>query len=401
MRLKKLLFISYILFFSIVSLLVCKTFWTLSHTFTPDFSVYYQAAKNMLFSASAYTGPTSFTLFAYPLVTALFFIPFTYVPYQTAQTIFLILNFLALIGISWIISFIVARKHSLLASLCIFSFSYLSFPTKFTLGMGQVNLIAYTFLLLSLCFYLLELNSVGIKLQARRVPPFVVVALFFTIACLLKPILSFMILFFILQKPISTWLSQWKIVFYSIIFSIGFLSISMIMDHHAITDYVYYVQKVVPSVSRPVGKSIYYNQGVMSFVFREIPNTYWRLAISYIGMLGIFGILLFNLIKSKNTLYRFSLLLTALPLLDTLSWQHHFVFLIFPFVYAFYSFYQKKGWFSLGWTVLAYLLVSWNFAYPELFTSFPQNLLLSNTFYGALVLFIVYIGNRKVLPASA
>lgn len=371
-----------VLFFLIILILAGRTFWTLSHTFTPDFSVYYQAAKNIVSANSVYTGKSSFTLFAYPLVSALFFIPFSFFPYQISQTVFLSLNFLALVGISALIPIIVTKKHSYFLSALIFSFSYLSFPTKFTLGMGQVNLIAYFFLLLSILF--LSRSHLNMHVKVRPL-----IALFFAFASILKPILGFVLLFFILQK-------RWKIIMYISSFIVCAIVLAIFIDSHAMQDYVYYLRVVIPEVSKPVGKEIYYNQGVISFVFREIANQQWRLPLSYLGIVGIFGLGMFAMIKSKQYLYQISILLTTLPLLDTLSWQHHFIVLIFPFFYAAHGFIQKGKWYSFGFLCLAYFLVSSNFAHPEIFGYFPANLLLSNTFYGGLLLFILLLMHQKL-----
>ena len=376
-----------ILFFCCFSLLAFRTFWTLSHTFTPDFSVYFQAAKNISTSLSVYTGPTRFTLFAYPLVSGVLFLPFIFLPYQTAQTTFLFLNFLALFGISFLSTKLLLKQHLVFFTGVIFSFAYLPFPTKFTLGMGQVNLIACLLLLLSVYIY---------KQNLFKSTPYshLLTGISFAVASMLKPILIFFLLFFLVQK-------QWRITLYVISTFVVFFLFSLLIDHQALQDYMYYLFHVLPEVSKPVGKEIYYNQGLMSFVFREISNQQTRLAISYLGMLGLLFSGLFAIYNTKNILFQVSLLLTMIPLLDTLSWQHHFVFLIFPFLFAVTVCIKQKLWKWLGAIVAAYALVSWNFMHPELFTIFPKNLLLSNTFYGGLLLFLFFIFHQKSFQEHA
>lgn len=373
----------FIIFFTVIFLLVCRTFWVLSHTLTPDFSVYHQAAVNMLHAQSVYFGKTSFTLFAYPLVSALFFIPFFFLPYQAGQTVFLICNLIALGIISFLMPVLVTGKRSFFFSALVFSFAYLSFPTKFTLGMGQVNLIAYMFVLVSLYVYALPRSDLNKRVKVRSL----LVAFFFVLACVLKPILGFLLLFFILQK-------QWKTSVFMIPLFAGVFLLSLLIDHHALQDYFYYVQHVIPEVSRPIGKGIYYNQGLMSFVFRTINDQTTRLFLSYFGMATIFIAGIISIVKNKNYIYRFCTLLSMLPLLDTMSWQHHFVVLILPFALCVLTFWKKKLWIQLGLTCLAYLLTSWNFSHPELL-KFPFTVALSNTFFGALFLFLLLVFSRK------
>lgn len=370
---KKLFFF---IFFAIIFILAIRTFWTLSHTLTPDYSVHYQAAVNVRNGWPVYYGKTRFTVFAYPVMTALFFIPLSFFPYHLSQTFYLTINFISLILISLLIPIIITRKHSYFFSALIFSFSYLSFPTKFTLGMGQLNLAAYIFLIFSLFFYF----------SSKKMAT----ALFYAIACTIKPILILTIIAFLLKK-------EWKIVSYIILFFALFFLLSITIDRHALQDYFYYFQHALPQVAINGGREIYYNQGLMGFVYRTIPLG-MQMQISYIGDLAIFLIGLFKLKSYKSSIiYSFSLLLSMIPILDTLSWQHHFVILMLPFSYLFYKLIKDKKWKTLGLVSIAYLLVSWNFANPQYFMHFPQIILLSNTFYGGLLLFLVLLFSRADL----
>ena len=369
------------LFFFSVIVLFFKTVITLTQTLTPDFSVYYNAAIVMLEGNSVYGGHSLFTLFAYPLVSTIPFLLFTLFPYQTAQIVFLGLNGVSLIGISLVIPLLCAQKRSIIFSICIFSLSYLSFPTKFTFGMGQVNLIAYTILLFSFFFFLRKKHFLT--------------ALLFTVACICKPILGFSLLFFIINK-------QWKILLYSLGLLGFWFWIPLLFDKNALIDYLYYFQHVIPEISRPVGREIYYNQGISAFVFRLTTNQFARLLLSYLATICVFAYgLVTSFQQKKNLMYQFSLLLTMIPILDPMSWQHHFIFLILPFSYAAYVFYKYKQYKHLTILFIAYLLVSFNIKTPQLFQHFPFNLLLSNTFYGALLLFVLLVVKRRLFQKAA
>lgn len=371
----KNLFIS--AFFIVTVFLVLRTFITLSSGITLDFSVYYLAAQQILAQKSVYAD-VSFTLFGYPVVSGLFYLPFILFPYTTAQELFLILNGLCLGLISISIPFILLKKRSLLLSSFIFAFSYYAFPTKFTLGMGQSNLLVLFLLLLSFFLY-----------QKKHVVP---TAIVFAVACMIKPILGFLILFFILRR-------EWRIILFVVIsFSVAFWG-SLLIDKQALSDYFYYLTGPVLHLSRPVGREIYYNQSLMGFVFRLTSYQMLRVWSSYLGMLLLFLTALYYSVKLKNNpISQFALLLTVLPLLDTLSWQHHFVFLIFPFIYVFISVSQlRKKTFLLVLLFIAYALVGWNFKHPEQLQLFPLSLLLSHVFYGTLLLFGMQIFTAKKL----
>lgn len=385
---KELAKVVFSVLFLIVCLLALHTFWTLSHTLTPDFSVYYQAAQNILHNGSVYHGKNTFTIFAYPVVSALIYIPFTLFPYFVAQEIFLCLNFLSLLGISYLLPLLIVKKRNLLVNGVIFSLVYLSFPTKFTLGMGQINLIAYFFLTLSI--YFVSRSHLDRCVKVRPL----LAALFFALACVTKPILGFILVYFLLQK-------QWKVI--SLTLCIGILSIfvSILIDKQAWNDYIFYIPHIIPQVANHSGQAIYYNQGIMSFVFRTISLNELKLPISYLLMGSVFLLGLSKTWKNRLfPLYQLSILLSMIPLLDTLSWQHHFVILIFPFTYATWAFIHHKKWLQLVITLFAYILVSVNFARPEAFIWFPGSLLLSNTFYGGLLLFVLLITNAKTLQKS-
>lgn len=373
---KYLLFV----FFFITFCLLCRTIFILSQTLTPDFSVYYTAAQNMLAGNSVYVGHTTFTLFAYPLVSTLPFLVFLLLPYQPAQVLFLLISTISLALISFLIPYLITKKRSLLMSTIIFSLSYISFPTKFTLGMGQINLIAYALLVISF-----------VSFKKKKL---FFVALFFTLACICKPILGFTLLFFIINR-------QWKVILYSLGFFALWFWLPLLFDKNALMDYAYYVQHVLPSVSKPVGREIYYNQGISAFIFRLTTNQAARVFLDYIGMVTIFITGLFIAIKQrKNQLYQWGLLLTMIPLLDPMSWQHHFIVLIFPFTYAAFIFYKQKQYKHLVILAFANILVSLNIKTPQPFMHFPENFLLSNTFYGAVLLFLLFVFKQKLFQKN-
>lgn len=356
-----------VVFFSVVSIHAVLSLRKISTSFTPDFSVYYSSAGNILHHKNPYTDTHIFTLLGYPIMSVLFYIPFLIFPYQIAQGFFMIINFLSLIVII-LLSLQLTKTLSISNFLLFFSLGFLSFPVKFTLGMGQVNLVACAVMLGGLLFYLKQNKKAAMILLS--------------IAILLKPILLFMLLFFILKK-------SWRIV-------IGVCSTLFIITLATYLIYPtamnYYISTIIPKYVSPAGREVYYNQGVMGFIARITQNNLYRRIIFGLIDIGIILLTSFSVVKTKNLLLGFSLVLSALVIIDSLSWQHHFIFLLFPWICAFGIIKNNKKdkiWFVP--LMISYLLVSWNISNPSFYQQQYLILVLSHTLYGGILLLLMLI----------
>ncbi|MCX6794215.1 MAG: glycosyltransferase family 87 protein [Candidatus Gottesmanbacteria bacterium] len=119
-------------------------------TFAPDFSVFYDSAQALFFHQNPYALTSTYTGLGYPPFTLLAFMPFTVLPYQTAQVLWIFISFLLFLA-SIYVSLLLIRKRVWFREWCfVFVFAFFAFPTKFTLGMGQINFAALTLLLVSL-----------------------------------------------------------------------------------------------------------------------------------------------------------------------------------------------------------------------------------------------------------
>lgn len=362
---KKILQFASFFLFLVVMVHIAISSFKVSTTFLPDFSIFYTAAKDSTHHILPYTDNHLYTVFNYPLVTAAFFLPFTFFDIHRAQWIFTFLNIISVFAI--VFFSLRLSKEKITTSLYLFlsSLVFLSFPTKFTLGMGQTNLIAYSLLLWSFSLW---------KKQ------YVFSFLLFCLALLLKPLLGFMVLFFIFQK-------DWKFVGTSFVVILLCIFLTPIVFSLPYAN-SYYISYLIPQLTATTGREVYYNQGLLGFLARLIQNGLIRGIVFYFLFLLLFVFLLLRLPKyTPEKLFAF--LLTFLVIFDTLSWQHHFVFLIFPFILFSVDIIKtkKKIWIFL--LVFAYILVSINIKNPFVFQHFPFSLLLSHTFYGALILFIV------------
>lgn len=339
--------------------------YKLCTTTAPDFTVYYQSTQDVIHHANPYGDNKLFTAFNYPLITTIFFLPLMLLPQSWAQCIFLVLSYLCLFGCIYLTFKILKQKLVTSAYLSASALALLAFPTKFTLGMGQINFIALFLLLLFFWRYQLGKRDT---------------ILWFILACLCKPILLFMVLFVLFRKKLK-----------EMVIAVGILGLLGMFYPYVFglqDTTLYYLQHVIPGLVAYSGREIYYNQGISGFVARLTSNLQYRWVFTTIvtllvGMLGLFGSFIYKKLSDPAL---FSILLTLLVIVDGLSWQHHFVFLLFPFAFAYFQTVHLKNNFLLGLWILAYLLVSFNIKSPQVFMSFPSVVLLSHVFYGALIL---------------
>lgn len=336
---------------------------------TPDFQVLYLAAKDFLSGLNFYQNKEIFTGVGYPPTTLLFYLPFTIFQYNLAQTIFFALN-LALVVATIYLSFkIVNQKpktwHFLLA-LCL---TLISFPTKFTLGMGQNNLVSLSLILISFYAHKREKNSWA--------------GIFLGLAISLKTIFGFFLIFYLIKK-------KYKLLVYVIITITVLFLISILIG--GIGFYGYYFEKIIPPLLNLTGREIYYNQGLMGFISRLVQDNNLRKIIWEMISFILIAIASFKTLKTKNENLAFSLFIICLLLIDSLSWQHHFVWLIFPFVVIGKELLKKKSVIFTSLFILSYLLISWNFKNPNLNFGVLNPLIFSHVFIGTITLYFLNAG---------
>lgn len=327
-------------------------------TSAPDFYVYYYAGKDFLHGINPYADTTLYTLFTYPPVSLVAISPLAFLPIKISQTIFILISSLSILILPFMIMNVLRVTYSPIALSFITACFIWSFPTKFTLGMGQINAIA------------LFIFMLGISIQ--RPPLFK--SLLLTIACIFKPILAFCLVIYIVRKDL-------RMVLYLIICTFIALIISYVVVGHE--TYLYYVTHIIPHLSSVAGREVYYNQGLLGFISRLTPVFQLRSALSLLAGIPIVSVMLWRMMRTTEFPYQLALALSTLVIIDTLSWQHHFIFLLYPLLYI--STHQKNNWFYLlGAT--AYILISINISTPGVYTTIPAILLLSHGFYGAILI---------------
>lgn len=329
----------------------------------PDFTQVWISAKDLAASREPYLDPGLDYPNAYPPISEIFFLPLTLLSHQIALVVFTYISFASIIGSIFLSLKIATKKVPWHYFLLFITLSFASFPIRFSLGMGQVNMIVLFLLLLT------------VYLETKPINNSFAAGLSLGIAIALKPIFAFFLLFFALKK-------SWKIVLISTL-SVAFLTaISLIFWPPQIW-VNWYQSAIFPLISyMDPHNYVYQNQGLFGFLARQVSNFYTRIYLHKAATVLLVSFAAFLTFKKKEINLGLSFFIITLLLFDITSWQHHFVWLMFPFVVLFVNISKSKNAVLLGFLILSYLLVSWNIKYDYLY----PNIILSNQFYGAVIL---------------
>ena len=361
---------------SLLILFTVTFLWTakslLLHNF-PDFTVYYSASKVFLQGGNPYLSqPQFFTTFTYPPFVLIFFIPLSLFPIFIASKIWACMSITSLL-ISLLLLYKILRIRFFSNKGMLFSFFVFSmFPVHYTLGMGQINLVILLFI--TLCLYFL--NKHKLKLSG--------LFLGFSIAIKLFPILLPII--FILQK-------RGKLIIITTTTIISLYLLTYFIVGQKIN--IYFFQELFPTTLHS-WKGDYYNQALSGVVYRFVGDSTLREFFrTFLTFLILLITITFVIIKRK---YHFmvltSLLITTNLLINSFSWQHHFVWTIIPLLSTYVLItHHKLPSFSFYFLFFCYLLISINLKNP---LHYPL-LIQSHVFFGTFLLwcFIIYLLFKK------
>ena len=154
----------------------------------PDFTQVWISAKAMLQIKDPYFNASLDYPNAYPPISELFFLPLALFNYHQALAIFTFFSFASIPTSVFLSLKIATNKVPWHYFLLFLSLSLLSFPTKFSLGMGQINMVVLFFLLLS------------VFLETRVRKRSVAAGVSLGIAISLKPIFAFFLLSFSFRR---------------------------------------------------------------------------------------------------------------------------------------------------------------------------------------------------------
>lgn len=331
-----------------------------------DFGVYYRAAKGVSLGLNPYLTLENLIPFNYPPASLFFFIPFSLLPLFSGQIVWTSFS-LTCLGLSiYLLLKCLNLRLKLGEFFLLIPLVSLAFPVKWTLGMGQINNLI--FLLLVAIFYFYQkrqdfLSGVSLGL-----------------AVILKLTPLFLLGLFLLKR-------KWKIVFYSLATILFFTFLAGLVFGFDLT--VNYFFKILPSLFGGTGKEIYYNQSISGLLARLIADNNLGFYFSSFFSFLILGISYWVLARRKKlTSLDYSLLIIAILLVNRFSWQHHFVWTIFPFLALLAFLRKEKSNYGLWLLLVSYFLIAFNLKNPALFQgAFFEPLILSHVLFGTLILY--------------
>ncbi len=329
--------------------------WRIITTSAPDFAYYYQAAGEA-------TDRVARPIHLLPPPSVLLYAPLHYLPFSVAQAVWVMVSFVSLILIVALIARSEAITHPR-ALMLIAVLSYLSFPTQFTLGMGQVNLIALLFVVVSV---LLSSH------KRYRIMSGVMMA----VSWLLKPEL-------VLVLPVMGLCKQWRVL----LGAAGALFVSGMLSFFfwGTEAYAVYVQRLTQLTRGFTDAGIYYNQSLTGLLSRAGVASVWVFGAATLAVALITWYACWK--KQRpfgESMWRY---MPALLLMEPIAWQHHFVLLIPTYIMLWMSHMPRR---TRGFLILSYFLISWNFASSRFLDTMPLGwLIASHGTIGALIVWII------------
>jgi len=338
--------------------------------YLPDFAqAYYQVGSNLRKGINPYR--TSSPIL-YPPFSLLVFALLGYFPLNLIQLTWSVFSFLALlISIRLILTSCQLKSANWFLFLA--PLAFLSFPVKFTLGMGQIN--NFILLLFSLSFYFYQKEKINLS------------SFFFSLSLLIKLTPVWIFLFFIKKK-------EWRVFKRILLFLVLGLGLSfLILPRDIFKDFFFLT---LPSFKSHFANSAYYNQALTGLISRL-----WGRQAFLVTLIGLIFIFLswLRIGQLNSDHLKFSLLITLGVLIAPVSWQHHLVFLFFPIIVLFTHFLKAGKKTELLILAFAYFLIAFNFKNPSIFeTTLWGRLLLSHAVFGTLlVYFLIFFANKREL----
>ncbi len=363
MRYKKIiLYLSVLFFFLALGQQLYKLFFVFQEQNFVDFKVYWDGIKaalaggNLYFPDGLYQNQVPFN---YPPTTLIFLLILPIFSKSIASLVILLLSLGSLLATIYLLVRMNFKRNRLIFFF-LFAILFIQyFPTKFTLTLGQINLLIL--FLITFSFYLFRLKKdifSGILLA---------------ITALIKIFPGFLILFFIKEQRYKTLLS---------FIVTGFLGVlATILIFKPVLLFNYFGQ-IGSNLFFKGGEVSYFDQSLNSFLLRLNFSAFWRLFLRL--AITLFSLIIF-LRKKDKALGFFALIFSIMIFLSSFAWFHHYVILIPLFIILFAKVFQKKVLYPKLILLLAYILVSFHFRYPEVIEN-SGFLINSHPFIGALIL---------------
>jgi len=374
----------------VVSIFILTTFAFFAHSMykiitsrsLQDLQAYYFVAQDIRTNSNPYldnshtsTWPPLF----YPPSAFIFLTPLAFFSSQQSIAVWTMGSLFSLLLSIFLLTRLLYKKFSWIFFCLLACLAFLSFPFKFTLGMGQINL--YVFLFSLLAFWLF----------VRHHPIWSGTFLGVAIALKLFPVIFF--LFFLRKKAFLPCVVATFVFFLS--------HVPMILEYGNQMVIQYYLHHLPLFSLTSTGNAAYYNQSLNSLLIRMHIGSPFLTLIQVVASLLIWGISFFSMktqmkdLTNKQLVREWSLLSAALLITMGVVWQHYFVFELPAFALLLFEIVkmnmQKKnqcGLMVLG--VVAYFLISANIAHPDY--HFPFDFLVySHVLLGSILLFVYLV----------
>lgn len=330
----------------------------------PDFAIYYSYTKFFLSGENPYAFSEAFN---YPPSTLLFLTPFSFLPFSLSEILFTILSLGFFLTTAWIFMGSAGIKRN--GWKCIILAVLLQlFPTKFTLGMGQVNLYVLGAIFL-IPYFEKKKNAMAVGIA-------------WGIACMLKLIPFPLGIYFLLRKKWTSFIVG--ISLFSLINASFFL-------RYPISNYI--IHQLPTLFVQTTTSSSPYDQSLRAFATRAGMENSFVLSIGIIAFLFVLSIYLYLRNKKKNQSHHdafYSLLLALVTIGGSFAWQHHYVFL-YPAIITLWSQFLKKKTSLLLWMlfIMSVILIGVHIPDP---VHPPTNLIVvSHSFLGAFLLIFLLL----------
>lgn len=346
----------------IISVLQISKIFLIENYF--DYTYYYLALHSYLNGVNPYL--IKVFPFPYPPAALFLLLPFMVFPMFVSSKIFVICSFLLLIiSLSILFRLFKIPIYSL-QSLVLIILVLNYFPLKYSLAGGQIN----TFVLLCVVFFVKGFSGKQYRLAGAAL----------AVAIALKLFLLFVIPYLFIIKKYSILKS----------FFISFLVISIFILLIIPTPIIAsFFNTILPELIHTGGGNYYFDQSLSAFIARSFNLTYAsQIAkpLAIIILLITYYVLWKLRDKNKIELLGISILLNLNIILSNFAWQHHFIWMLIPYLICFIYIRDNhlpiKLYFVL---ILSYVLTTINIPNPRLVLPILQ----SHVFYGAVILYFL------------
>ncbi len=331
---KEFFWLALVIFLAAVLQITINLIKTLINKDLVDFLVYWQALNNFLAGKDVYQFFYSFPLdkipFNYPPSALLILLPFKIFPIKIAEIIWLVLSFFSLWFSLWVVKILTKSKISWPHFLLVLALFTQTFPVKFTLILGQVNLIV------------LGLFMAAIYLRQKFFKQSIICL---TLASGIKLFPLFSLAIFLIWKKY--------------VYVFGVLLIFIFLNFlPGISLFKEYYFQVLPGLSQISDQPNFYDQSVAALLTRLHLNP----LISPIIFFALFVLLLIKVKQKKFSFIEPFLMICALfSIFGPFSWQHHLVFSYPLILYLYLKNLNQKNLLSKIFFFLLWLAFAFHF----------------------------------------